>query len=30
MTRNILIGYDGSDAAVHALTVAADLARAFD
>jgi nucleotide-binding universal stress UspA family protein len=29
MTRNILVGYDGSEAAVHALTFAADLARAF-
>lgn len=29
MTRNILIGYDGSDAAAHALTFAAELARAF-
>ena len=29
MTRNILVGYDGSEAAVHALTFAAGLARAF-
>jgi nucleotide-binding universal stress UspA family protein len=29
MTRNILVGYDGSEAAVHALAFAADLARAF-
>jgi nucleotide-binding universal stress UspA family protein len=29
MMRNILVGYDGSEAAVHALTFAADLARAF-
>jgi nucleotide-binding universal stress UspA family protein len=27
--RNMLVGYDGSEAAVHALTFAADLARAF-
>ncbi len=30
MTRHILIGYDGSGAAAHALTFATDLARAFD
>jgi nucleotide-binding universal stress UspA family protein len=29
MTRNILVGYDGSEAAVHALTFATVLARAF-
>ena len=29
MARNILVGYDGSEAAVHALAFAADLARAF-
>jgi nucleotide-binding universal stress UspA family protein len=27
--RNILVGYDGSEAAVHALAFAAGLARAF-
>jgi nucleotide-binding universal stress UspA family protein len=30
MMRNILVGYDGSEAAVHALIFAAGLARAFD
>jgi len=29
MIRNILVGYDGSEAAAHALTFAAGLARAF-
>jgi nucleotide-binding universal stress UspA family protein len=29
MMRNILVGYDGSEAAVNALNFAADLARAF-
>jgi nucleotide-binding universal stress UspA family protein len=29
MMRNILVGYDGSGAAIHALTFAAGLARAF-
>jgi nucleotide-binding universal stress UspA family protein len=29
MMRNILVAYDGSAAAAHALSVAADLARAF-
>jgi nucleotide-binding universal stress UspA family protein len=29
MTRNILVGYDASEAAVHALTFATELARAF-
>ena len=29
MMRNILVGYDGSEAAAHALTFAAGLARAF-
>jgi nucleotide-binding universal stress UspA family protein len=29
MTGNILVGYDGSEAAVQALTFAAELARAF-
>jgi nucleotide-binding universal stress UspA family protein len=29
MIRNILVGYDGSESAVHALTVAVGLARAF-
>jgi nucleotide-binding universal stress UspA family protein len=29
MIRNVLVGYDGSAAAVHALTFAAGLARAF-
>jgi nucleotide-binding universal stress UspA family protein len=28
MIRNILVGYDGSEAAVHALAFAANLARA--
>jgi nucleotide-binding universal stress UspA family protein len=28
--RNILVGYDGSEAAAHALTFAAGLARAFE
>jgi nucleotide-binding universal stress UspA family protein len=30
MIRNILVGYDGSEAAIHALAFAANLARAFD
>jgi nucleotide-binding universal stress UspA family protein len=30
MMPNILVGYDGSAAAVNALSFAADLARAFD
>jgi nucleotide-binding universal stress UspA family protein len=30
MIRNILVGYDGSAAAIHALAFAANLARAFD
>jgi nucleotide-binding universal stress UspA family protein len=29
MIRNILVGYDGSEAAANALTFAADLARSF-
>jgi nucleotide-binding universal stress UspA family protein len=29
MTRNILVGYDGSEAAAHALSFATNLARAF-
>jgi nucleotide-binding universal stress UspA family protein len=29
MMRNILVGYDGSESALHALTFAADLARVF-
>ena len=29
MIKNLLVGYDGSEAAGHALTLAADMARAF-